>query len=365
VATILIVDGGVLDRQHLAAVLAAHDHQAVEATDGAEALAAADAIRPAVVVTSVLLPTTDAHELVRRMRERPALAETPVVLLTELYHEREARRLAKDCGAVDVLVRQSSPHHMIHVVDEATTASPCTPGAAVDRVSVGHDHLRLVKSTLAARIDRTEAARQYMAAITEVAHHLASERDPVRLIQIVCAEARRMTLARAAAIGLVSEHRPAVPQAIVAAGLEMQMETLLPPHAPPPAGPLLSAVLGERRAVRTHKDDAVPDIPGIPPDFLPGASSLTVPIASATKVYGWLNLRSKLGTDEFTDADQWAAVALGTHAGIAYENTRIFDALHHRVTALEQELLRTAPRRARATADAREERPRPRQRARS
>ena len=61
-------------------------------------------------------------------------------------------------------------------------------------------------------------------------------------------------------------------------------------------------------------------------------------------MYGWLSLRNKLGTDEFTDVDERVAVTLGVHAGIAYENARLLDDLHRRVAALEHELHRTSAR---------------------
>jgi signal transduction histidine kinase len=71
---------------------------------------------------------------------------------------------------------------------------------------------------------------------------------------------------------------------------------------------------------------------------------LSVPIASPGRVYGWLSLRNKLGADEFTEVDERVALTLAAHTGIAYENTRLFDALHRRVTTLEQELRRTSAR---------------------
>jgi signal transduction histidine kinase len=63
-------------------------------------------------------------------------------------------------------------------------------------------------------------------------------------------------------------------------------------------------------------------------------------------VYGWLSLSNKLGLDEFDDVDERVAVALGIHAGIAYENALLLDGLHHRVAAVEREL-HVAPSRVR------------------
>jgi signal transduction histidine kinase len=51
--------------------------------------------------------------------------------------------------------------------------------------------------------------------------------------------------------------------------------------------------------------------------------------------------------------DERAAVALGTQAGIAYDNARLFDALHHRVATLEAECLSTSGGRQRVKQDER------------
>jgi hypothetical protein len=53
------------------------------------------------------------------------------------------------------------------------------------------------------------------------------------------------------------------------------------------------------------------------------------------RVYGWLSLHDKLGADGFSDADERAAMAIGSFAGFAYRNTRLFDELQLRVATLE------------------------------
>ena len=107
-ASILIVEDRPIDRKLLATILRTRGHEIVEASDGKEALDALKQISPDLVVSDILMPRLDGYEFVRRMREIPELAATPVIFYTATYHEREARALAYRCGATDVLTKPSA-----------------------------------------------------------------------------------------------------------------------------------------------------------------------------------------------------------------------------------------------------------------
>jgi signal transduction histidine kinase len=107
---------------------------------------------------------------------------------------------------------------------------------------------------------------------------------------------------------------------------------------------LLTVVVGARQPVRTRNPGGRPEALGLPVDHPTVSSLLSVPIATWNHVYGWLSLRNKLGLDEFNDVDERVAVALGIHAGVAYENALLLDGLHHRVAAVERELHETPSR---------------------
>lgn len=112
-------------------------------------------------------------------------------------------------------------------------------------------------------------------------------------------------------------------------------------------GPVIKAVVTERRSVRAQNPAGRPEALGLPAEHPPVHSFLGVPIASPSRVYGWITLRNKLGAEEFSDADEQAA-ALGSHAGIAYENVRLIEDLHRRLSIQDED-------RRRALARAREE----------
>ena len=74
------------------------------ATDGEAGLTAARAEPPAAVLLDILLPGIDGWEVLRRMRDDPALRDVPVVILTVV----DERDVGLALGAVDYLVKPVS-----------------------------------------------------------------------------------------------------------------------------------------------------------------------------------------------------------------------------------------------------------------
>jgi signal transduction histidine kinase/FixJ family two-component response regulator len=336
-ATILIVEDRLLDRKVLTAVLRSGGHAIVEASDGREALDMLARMRPDLVISDILLPTVDGYEFVLRMREIPELAATPVIFYAAIYHEREARMLALQCGVLDVLTRPSPAQTILATVNRALSSIPPEATASLDRADSGREHLRLVGSTPATRIDRFDAQEERMKTVLEVAEQVVAQRDPLAILLTICTEARQVTLAQHAVAGLLPD-KGLTEEILCTSGVDA--ETTVRLEAPGRRTGPLTAVLQERLPVRARNPGGRPETLGLPADLPPVSSLLSVPIASSSRVYGWLSLRNKLGADEFTDVDERAALTLGVHAGIAYENTRLFDDLHRRVTALEEVLHR-------------------------
>jgi CheY-like chemotaxis protein len=340
-ATILIVEDRPLDRKLLMTILRTRGHDIVEASDGQEALDILARITPDLVISDILMPTVDGYDFVRRMREIPALAATPVIFYTATYHEREARALAHQCGVFDILTKPSAQQVILEMVDAALGTSPPTSGAPLNRAEFDSEHLRLVSSTLAARIDRFDAEKERTRAVMSAAEQIAAERDPRALLDKLCTGARHMTLAQHALAGLVTDEG-ATREALCTSGLDAATAAVMKPQSG--GGAHLAAAVRERRPVRTRNPDGRPEALGLPAGHPTVFSLLTVPIASSSSVYGWLSLRNKLGTGEFTEVDERVAVTLGAHAGIAYEHACLVDHLHRRVATLDQELHRASAR---------------------
>lgn len=100
---VLVVDDDGPTRALVARWLAGAGLETVEASDGPEALARADAdaARLDVVVLDVMMPGMDGYEVLRRLRESPKTAAIPVVLVTAHGSEEEHVLKSLEGGALD------------------------------------------------------------------------------------------------------------------------------------------------------------------------------------------------------------------------------------------------------------------------
>jgi PAS domain S-box-containing protein len=333
-ATILVVEDRSIDRKFLATLLRTEGHTVVEAADGEEGLSVLPDARPNLVISDILMPTVDGYEFVRRLREIPEVAGTRVMFYTATYHEREARALAVRCGVTAILTKPSEPRAILEAVARALE-TPAAPARSSDSSDFKAEHLRVVSATLASTRESYEASEQRMAAIVELAHEMAAERDPAVLLQRACDEARRVTLAQHAMLGLLSEDSSTV-HTLISTGFSRETQRSL--QLTNVKGTALELVVQERRAVRSRNPGGRPDALGFSPAHPPIHAFLAVPLASATRVYGWIGLSNKLGADHFDEADSGVVTALATHAAIGYENARLYEDLQRRAAELESEI---------------------------
>src|SRR5262249_4188175 len=277
----------------------------------------------------------DGYELVQRIRETPALSHIPVLFYTATYHEREARSLAAQCGVTAIMTKPSPPTTILETIARALQTTAPTSPLSKDRARFNHDHLQVVSATFASRMDELEAGEQRMAAIVEIARELTAEREPTALLRKVCSAAREVTLAQHAVLGLLdsTQHSTA---ALFTSGPDEALASEMKP--PALVGSPLDSVVSNRRPLRVGHDEkgreALSDAFGP----LPTYSFLAVPLATPTRVLGWLALRNKLGAEGFSERDEEVAVTLATHAAIAFENARLYNDERQHAARLEREV---------------------------
>jgi CheY-like chemotaxis protein len=80
--TILVADDNQQIRMLVGAALRSLGHEIVFATDGAEALEKAIAVKPDLVLLDVTMPELSGFEVLEFLRKRPELADTRVMMLT-------------------------------------------------------------------------------------------------------------------------------------------------------------------------------------------------------------------------------------------------------------------------------------------
>ncbi|MEO5710026.1 MAG: response regulator [Nocardioidaceae bacterium] len=88
---------------------AGHDVETVE--DGAAAVAAAQAVRPDLLILDVMMPGMGGLDATRALRLDPELARVPVILLTARAQESDIEQ-GFGAGADDYVVKPFSPREL-------------------------------------------------------------------------------------------------------------------------------------------------------------------------------------------------------------------------------------------------------------
>jgi two-component system sensor kinase FixL len=328
-AKILIIDDRPLNRQVLATLLGYQQHLLVEAGDGAQALGLAREHRPDLIISDVLMPTMDGYEFVRRLRDDPSISAIPVVFSTAHFLSREAQSLAKRCGVTSIIYKPCEPQVVLDVVAAALgkQAEPQRPPAPSRPEEFEREHLELLTNKLAKKTDQLHDVHGKLTALIELSTDLATERDPVRLLNRYCSVAREVIGAAWTLVALLERDRKAV-QHLSVIGIDLQ------------DSPALRSSLLETGIFKTlineGKTICLSDVTSTSgalrlPDNLPRARALLVtPLLMRGSVDGWICLADKLGFDAFSEQDGRLATALAAKMAVAFENARLYnDSLIH------------------------------------
>lgn len=114
-ATILIADDSRTMRDMVRAALEADHHSVVEAPDGRQALAAAEARAADLVITDMNMPVMDGLALVRALRDSPRYRFTPILVLTTEGGD-EIKQRGRAAGATGWLVKPFDPERLRQTV---------------------------------------------------------------------------------------------------------------------------------------------------------------------------------------------------------------------------------------------------------
>ena len=97
-AKILVVEDNALNIKLFCDLLAAHGHETEPVTDSREALDAARAFRPDLVITDIQLPYVSGLELIGQMKRDPRLRDIPILAVTA-YAGRDDEDRIRAIGA--------------------------------------------------------------------------------------------------------------------------------------------------------------------------------------------------------------------------------------------------------------------------
>lgn len=115
--TILVVEDSPTTRAIFRSILLADGYAVVEAGSAVSALAVVGSHRPDLIIQDIVLPDADGFELTHRIRELPAAANVPIVVLSGFAGRLdEARAMAN--GYAGVLMKPVTPAALLKVVRE-------------------------------------------------------------------------------------------------------------------------------------------------------------------------------------------------------------------------------------------------------
>jgi two-component system cell cycle sensor histidine kinase/response regulator CckA len=334
-AVILIVDDRPTNRDFLVTLLGYRGHRLLEAADGAQALEVTRTARPDLIISDILMPTMDGYEFVRQLRADANVARTPVIFSTAHYLDHEAKALAQECSVPFILPKPCDPETVLSMVDAALGLAPL-PATPPQEQGLDREHLRLMTNQLARKADELHAVNQKLEALLELGQRVASEHNPGHILEAYCRGAREIIGAKWVAVGTLGEDEPTGPQLFVN-GLDHGMLSSV--GALEARQGVLGDVIRERCPYRLRSVGGEPHMMGLPTQFPPVHSFLGVPMVYQTRIYGWLCLINKLGSDEFSEADERLAVTLAAQLGGAHENARLLSSVRRHATELAQEVV--------------------------
>src|SRR5919106_3673739 len=180
-----------------------------------------------------------------------------------------------------------------------------------------------------ARLDEPRLRR-----LIEVGRALVSELDLDTLLNMVLDEARELTGARYAALGILNESR---------SGLERFLHSGVDPAARAAIGELpkgrgvLGLLIAKPKPLRLKEVGDHPESYGFPAGHPDMHTFLGVPILIRGEAYGNLYLTEK-ASGEFDETDEESAVVLGQWAAIAIENARLYSGIRRQQIHLAREV---------------------------
>jgi DNA-binding response OmpR family regulator len=117
--TILIIEDDKFLRELIARKLIKEGYEISEAIDGEEGIKKIKEEKPDLILLDLILPGIDGFEVLARIKEDPALAAIPVIILSNLGQKEDVEKGLK-LGAVDYLIKAHfTPGEIIEKIKNA------------------------------------------------------------------------------------------------------------------------------------------------------------------------------------------------------------------------------------------------------
>lgn len=301
---ILVAEDDPEARELLVLLLGGGDYDVLVAADGMEALGLMRAEHPDLLITDIVMPRMDGYELVRQVREDEQTSQTPVIFCSASYHEREVRVMARSLGVFRTLAK---PYDI--------DAVQSTVKLALQAATTGE------MPTEAGPASNLQATQDRLSALIAFSRQLFTTVDSSAIPASACRAAREILMAQCAELVLRigdGESTRSREGGLTERGIER----------------LVSASLYQdlMRTVENGGSALYPMAPITRPtpagEFV---SMLGIPVASGSRVYGYLSVLNRIGLSGFTEEDLAVARAIATQVAVACENAARHNALAEQV----------------------------------
>ena len=112
---ILVAEDHEDNRQILRDLLASADFEMIEARDGGQAVAMAEASRPDLILMDIQLPVINGYEATRRIKAQPSLKTIPIIIVTSYALSGEEKN-ARQAGCDDYVAKPFSPRQLLATI---------------------------------------------------------------------------------------------------------------------------------------------------------------------------------------------------------------------------------------------------------
>lgn len=133
---VLVVDDEVSIRELLSFNLKKNAYDVLEAADGRQALKMVQEEKPDLLLLDLMLPEMDGLEVCRRLKEHPATADIPVIMLTARDEEID-KVLGLELGADDYVTKPFSMRELLSRIKAVLRRSTAQGGAAEGALVLG------------------------------------------------------------------------------------------------------------------------------------------------------------------------------------------------------------------------------------
>lgn len=120
---ILIADDIPANLYLLESILKGSGFTVIPATNGAEALAAAQKDPPDLIISDIMMPVMDGFELCRQVKADGSLNGIPVMFYTSTYTDAKDEQFAMNLGADRFVIKPQKPAELVRIVHEILDGS--------------------------------------------------------------------------------------------------------------------------------------------------------------------------------------------------------------------------------------------------